>query len=140
MYKVKSPIKFLPPPCSGTYNNILNYCGLWPKDSHKLQTTEKLSVKRSLDKSHCLCQKRKKIFYFTLYFRPLHAHPSLSCFLLLSLYSSVAFSLPLCFECALWFISEISRREGSWWNSNILPDLFLVNGPEWGEELSLWNG
>lgn len=74
---------------------------------------------------------------------PLYPPPSpllLSSFLILSVYVSASFSLPLCCLCALLFINEMSRGEGSWCNSNILSDLFLVKGPGRGDELSLRNG
>lgn len=41
--------------------------------------------------------------------------------------------------CALQFINDMSRGEGSWWNSNILSDLFPVKGPARGDELSSRN-
>lgn len=65
-----------------------------------------------------------------------------SCFLTFSFCPCVSQRpfLSHCVVCALQFINEMSRGEGSWWNSNILSDLFPVKGQGRGDELSLWNG
>lgn len=55
----------------------------------------------------------------------------------LSVDISASLSLPLCNVCALQLINEMSRGEGSWYNSNILSDLFLAAGPAREDELSL---
>lgn len=61
-------------------------------------------------------------------------------FLILSADVSASLSLPLCNVCALQLINEMSRGEGSWYNSNILSDLFLATGPGREDELSLLKG